>query len=238
MARSHGKQTRVLVGSAHLSGNIAGWRFAHRRNYGEVSNLLSDGDQWIPGQLAGSLGIDGFFDAAAGDIEKTLQTAATTEAGLLVTAFPETPAVGSFAFIAEGNVSARDVPSAVKDTVKLTIEGTPNDGVDWGRTLHVLGAETATGSSSGVDNAASSAGGGVASLHVTAASGTTPSLTARVQHSTDGSVWTDLITFTAATAATFERKTVTGTVNRHLRADWTISGTTPSFTFAMAVARR
>lgn len=238
MARSHGKQTRVLVGSAHLSGSISGWRFEHRRLYGDVSNLLSDGEQWIPGQLAGTLTISGFFDADAGGIEKTFQTAATTDAGLLVTAFPETPAVGSFAFIAEGNVSARDAPSAVKDAVKLSITGTPHDGVDWGRTLHVLGAETATGNAASVDNAASSARGGVASLHVTAASGTTPSMTAVVQHSTDNSVFTDLITFTAATAATFERKTVSGTVNRFVRAQFTITGTTPSFTFAMVLARR
>lgn len=235
--RSHGKDTRVLVNAAHLSGSISGWRFAHSRSLqADVSVLTSDGEQFLPGQLAGGVAISGVFDSAAGDIVATLQTAATTDAGLLTTMFPETPAVGSFAFIGEGNVSSRDYPSAVKDAVRITLEGTPNDGVDIGRTLHVLGAETADGNGTGVDNAASSANGGVASLHVTAYTGFT-SVSFKVQHSTDNAAWSDLITFTSVTGTTWERKTVTGTVNRYVRAFWDVTGS-GSVTFAMVLARR
>jgi len=51
-------------------------------------------------------------------------------------------------------------------------------------------------------------------------------------------VWVDLITFSAATAATSQRRTVAGTVNRYVREQHTISGSTPSFTYAAAFARR
>lgn len=237
MPRSHGTQTRVLVNNAHLSGSITGWRFEHRRNLqADVTVLTSTGDQYLPGQLAGGLGISGVFDSAVGDIVTTLDTAAATAGGLLTTMFPETPAVGSFAFIGEGNVSGRDYPGAVKDAIRVALEATPNDGVDMGVTLHVFGAQTADGNDTGVDNAASSASGGTASLHVTAYTGFT-NVVFKVQHSTDNSSWSDLITFTTVTATTWERKTVTGTVNRYVRAFWDVTGS-GSATFAMAFARR
>lgn len=236
MARSHGKQTRVLVNAAHLSGSISGWRYEHRRLLSDVSVLTSDGDQFLQGQIGGSLALSGVFDSAAGDIVATLQTAATTDAGLLITAFPETPAVGSLAVFGEGNVSARDYPAAVKDAVRVTIEGTPNDGLDMGPTLHVLGAETADGNGTNVDNAASSAGGAVAVVHVTAFTGFTQAVL-KVQDSPDNSAWADLITFTTVTGTTWQRSAVTGTVDRHLRAFWDVTGT-GSLTFAMVCARR
>jgi hypothetical protein len=60
--------------------------------------------------------------------------------------------------------------------------------------------------------------GGVAYLHVTAATALT-SATVKVQHSVDGTTWVDLITFAAVTARhTSQRAEFTGTVNRHVRA--------------------
>lgn len=236
MARSHGKSARVLINAAHLSGSIDGARWDHRRILSDVSVLTSDGDQFLPGQLGGGLAVRGVFDSAAGDIVATLQTAATTDGGLLTTIFPETPAVGSIAAFGEGNVSARDYPAAVKDAVRVTLEGTPNDGVDMGVTLHVHGAETADGNSTNVDNGASSAGGAVAVVHVTAFTGFTQAVL-KVQESPDNSAWSDLITFTTVTGTTWQRSAVTGTVDQHLRAFWDVTGT-GSITFAMVCARR
>jgi len=60
----------------------------------------------------------------------------------------------------------------------------------------------------------------------------------RIQHSVDGSAWVDLVPFTAVTVANrAQRLAVTGTVNRHVRSQWTITGTTPSFTFHAAFGR-
>jgi hypothetical protein len=70
---------------------------------------------------------------------------------------------------------------------------------------------------------------------VTAATGTTPSLALSVEWSADGTTWAvpeTADTFTAITAAvnrvkTFERKAP------FYRVVWTITGTTPSFTFSI-----
>lgn len=82
-----------------------------------------------------------------------------------------------------------------------------------------------------------------ASLVVSAASGTNPTLDVVVQHSIDGTTWFDLITFTQRTSAANEIKSVSeeqGTtvtaIGDRLRAKWTVGGTTPSFTFKVNVA--
>lgn len=77
-----------------------------------------------------------------------------------------------------------------------------------------------------------------AALHVFAASGTTPSLAVTVK--SDNGVGfaspTTQITFTSATTATSEIKSTAGAItDDYWRVDWTISGTTPSFTFAVAI---
>lgn len=69
-------------------------------------------------------------------------------------------------------------------------------------------------------------------LAVTTATGTAPSLTVTVQTSHDGTTWTNVAAFTAATAAGSQRKVFAG-LDRLARASWAISGTTPSFTFAV-----
>lgn len=70
-------------------------------------------------------------------------------------------------------------------------------------------------------------------LNVTAASGTTPSLAVEVQWSHDGTVWSS-----ASPQDTFTAITATGSVvknfqvkGRFARLSYTITGTTPSFTF-------
>lgn len=236
MARVHGKDSRVLVNSAHLSGSISGWRFEHRRALSDVTNLLSDGDQFIPGLLSGSVNIAGLFDSAAGNIQATIDAAAAATDGLLTTFAPEGLTIGRFAFISSGNVATRDTPTTVTDAVKITVDGTANDGVDIGFILHALSAETADGQSTSVDNGAASTGGAVASLHVTAFSGFS-SVLLRAQHSTDNSAWSDLLSFTSVAGTTSERKTVTGTVNRYTRAWFDVTGS-GSITFVMALARR
>jgi len=92
------------------------------------------------------------------------------------------------------------------------------------------GNRTATGSGgtvvAGVHDAAR------LSLNVTAASGTSPSLTVTVQHSADGATWVNHTSFTAVAGPTTERRVLSG-IDRFIRATWTITGTTPSFAFSL-----
>ncbi|MFI9552646.1 hypothetical protein [Nonomuraea endophytica] len=238
MAFAHSKNSRVLVNSTHLSGRITGWSVAGERGLGETTTLLDVGSRFLPGLRSGSISLNGLFDGAEGDIDEKIRATDGVQNGLLASVLPDGFTIGKPAFITTSNLSSYSVESSVAETVSLTVESTPDDGVDHGRVVHGHTAETSTGDSASVDNGASSTNGGVAALHVTAVTGTTPSLTVKVQHSADNVSFADLITFTAATAATSERKTVTGTVNRYVREQHTLSGTTPNFTYAAAFARR
>ncbi|MCA1696557.1 MAG: hypothetical protein LC749_18555 [Actinobacteria bacterium] len=70
-------------------------------------------------------------------------------------------------------------------------------------------------------------------LDVTAASGTSPTLTVNVQTSDDNTTWRTVVSFTAVTAAPANQHVSQGSLDRYLRFSWVIGGTTPSFTFSV-----
>jgi hypothetical protein len=101
-------------------------------------------------------------------------------------------------------------------------------------------ARTATGTGTGLQVGAVAAGRRLyAALHVLSASGTTPSLTARVESSADNTFAspTTRLTFTAATAAGGQAMRTDGTAitDTWWRIAWTISGTDPSFLFVSSL---
>jgi len=86
---------------------------------------------------------------------------------------------------------------------------------------------------SAVDNGGATSNGIIANLHITASDQAT---VAKIQHSADNSTWADLVTFTSIAAGRgAERRIVTGTVNRYLRATW--SGTLGTRTVVITAAR-
>jgi hypothetical protein len=121
---------------------------------------------------------------------------------------------------------------------RVTVTYRGNGQVDEGVILHALGARTTDGDSTGadsVDNAALTSDGGVGYLQVTAFSGFS-SVVIKILHDTDDSGYADLLTFASVSGLTSERKTVAGTVNRHLAVDWNVTGT-GSITFMVGFKR-
>lgn len=101
-------------------------------------------------------------------------------------------------------------------------------------------ARTATGTGTGLNLGAVLAGKRMhAALHVLSASGTTPSITARVESSVDNTFAapTTRLTFTAATLPGGQVLRTAGTAitDTWWRVAWTISGTTPSFLFVSSL---
>ncbi|MET8297402.1 hypothetical protein ABZW02_25590 [Streptomyces sp. NPDC005180] len=90
--------------------------------------------------------------------------------------------------------------------------------------------------SSGPVTAAGAATVALLAVHVSAASGTTPTLDAVLEESADGSSWTTVTGsgITQLTAAG-NRLSAGGVTKNYVRATLTIGGTTPSFTCSASI---
>lgn len=210
----------------------------------DVTVYGQEGHSFVAGLETGSLSIDGHLDnvATAGGQDATSDAALQASAASVITVGENGLVLGNRVFMIEARETNYAVSSPVADKVSFSASWQSEGQVDHGVSLRDLTTVTgAAGTENGtnVDNGASSPGGAAASLHVTSntRNGTT---IVKVQHSVDNSVWVDLITFTTVgtglTAA--QKSSVTGTVNRHLRAQVTRAGTTGSALVAVTAARR
>lgn len=100
------------------------------------------------------------------------------------------------------------------------------------------GTVDTSGTGTPVDTGDGNNWGAVFFLNVTAVSGTSPALTVTVEDSPDGQTWYTLVTFTQATTVTREARRVLDVFGRYLRVSYTVSGTGPGFTFAVAAELR
>ena len=95
-------------------------------------------------------------------------------------------------------------------------------------------ARNSNGSSVAVPTEGSIAARG-AWLNVTAASGTSPTLDVKLETSSDGTNWYTVAAFAQKTGISSERKGF-APLDDYARWTWTVGGTTPNFTFAIAVS--
>lgn len=102
--------------------------------------------------------------------------------------------------------------------------------------IAALLARTANGNSAPVTNWALTPGSPQCRLTITAASGTTPSMTLTVEDSSDGVTWTARDTFPAQTTTATVTRALPTTLAPLQRVAWAITGTTPSFTFKVDFA--
>lgn len=231
-----GPSTKVLHGAVDLSTYFREASVPMEVDVEDATTCGKTAKVYKPTLIDGTATLAGLWDGAIGAVDERLAGVLQIDALPLTVAWEGT-VLGKRAALLDALEVNYEVSGTVGGLVETTAEFQADEGARSGVMLAELTARTATANGTSHDGTASSTRGAAAHLHVIAASGTSPSVTVKVQHSADNSVWADLITFTAATAVAGERKEVTGTVNRYLRATWTVSGTGPSFTFAVAVAR-
>lgn len=228
MAFVHGSASRVAFDNLHLSCVLDSFQASFQTGMADVSSFCDSGRKYLPGLDEDTLSGSGHYDDVA---DANLD--GTNAGGLtLVTFGPSGLAVGDPAYIGSVRQSSYAIGSTVSDRVTFAVNLQVDGQMRRGVSLHAPETETATGNGTSHDGGASSSDGLVASLHASSVTGT---LDVTIQDSTDGSTWVDLGTFTQLSGAGFERLDITGTVERYLRAVWTI-GTGPA-TFTVAAAR-
>lgn len=241
MAFLHGKGTAVVFNQSDLSSYFNDATITRTVETAETTAFGASSKTYIVGLQDGTVSLSGMFDGSAGAVDEVLQGVLGTEDGALVSVFYGGATAGNRVSMGQAEATSYDVSAPVGDVVAASAELQADDGIDNGIALTGLAAVSSTGTGSSQDNSASTANGGAGVLHVTANTrdGAT---TIKVQHSADDIVWADLATFTnvSASTTTSERVEVAAgtTVNRYLRADYTLAGSSGSITFILSFARR
>jgi len=179
---------------------------------------------------------EGFFNAATGELEDDLLTNLAL-AGKPYTIAP-TSTVGDVAYLFPALQSNYNFGGQVGEMLKFSIDAT-GSGAGARGTLEFKSTDTTDGSSTGSQLGAVTASQNLyATLHVTAASGTTPTLDVDVESDDNGSFTSSTVqgSFTQATTTTSELITIAGAItDDYWRINYTIGGTSPSFTFTVAL---
>lgn len=240
MATQHGKGLKVLVNALDMSAFFNSADVARTCDTAEDTSFGDNFKSYIAGLHDGTMSLSGFFDAAASGIDATMQAALGT-GSTLVSVLLQGALVGSRAKITKAIETSYDVSAPVGDVVAVSAE-IQGDGGVWGGDVLLAGtAVTATGFGAGVDNLlTSTTDGWVANLHVPVMTGTTPSFTFKLADSADNSTFADVTAggFTAMIAAGSQQITGTSTVRRYARGVYTVTGTTPSCTPFLILARK
>jgi hypothetical protein len=229
MSKYHGIHARIALDELHLSCYADSYDATLGVDMADVSVLCDLGHKYIPGLNNDTLSATGHFDATADAVVEPQRGASGLS---LVTFGPGGLDVGQFTYHGSVRQSSYATSASVTDRVTFAVNLNVDGSLLPGVSLHPPEAETATGNGTSVDNGASSAGGVSASIHASDVTGT---LDVKIQDSANNADWADLVTFAQLSAAGFELGAAAGTVDRYLRAVWTI-GTGPA-TFTVAVAR-
>lgn len=233
--------TTTLVGGYNLSGSSNSLELSVEAEQLTATHFRSNGsNEYVGGLKDIEASLKGYWEAGASKPDELLfSNLAVIDVPVT---FAQTSADGSVAY---GFKSLQGDYSQFGDVGELA----PFEASLWGRTsvlakgniIHsVETARTASGTGTGVQLGTVASGKRlVALLHVTAASGTTPSLTVTLQRD-DNAGFTSPVTahtFAAKSAVGYEAAEVLGpiTPDDRYRITWAISGTSPSFNFAVFV---
>jgi len=235
----HGKRTSVLLNGTDMSPFLNEATQTQEIETAETTTFADSDKTYITGLADGTISTSGLFDSTAGASDAVLSGLIGQEDNTF-TVLPEGANAGSRSIIANGQLTSYEVSSPVGDVVAIAAEVQADGGLFSGVAFNGLEVVSASaGTTASVDNGTATSGGALANLHVTENT-RDGSATFKVQHSSDGSSWADLVTFTSVSASTTvgESITSTGTVNRYLRGTYSLAGASGSLTYHISAARR
>lgn len=240
MGQYYGKNVVVLWSQFNLSPHFNDATVSQEVSTAEVTTFGDNSRDYVVGIKDATVSLSGVWDdTATTGADVVLSNAMGNATNPILTVGFAGATIGYRAKLAEIIETSLEITGNFDDAVQVAAEMQVTGGVDNGIFLKTFAAETSTTNSTSQDNTAASTNGYAAHLHVTAVSGTGPTADILVQHSVDNAVWATLVTFTQVTTTpTSQRLTGTGTVNRYVRCASTIAGTTPSYTYTVAFARR
>lgn len=224
MSFVHGKNTKVFYDEFDFSSYFDQANIAANADTAETTTFGKNSKTFIPGLKDATLALEGFFDGSADAVDEEFNSI-LGGSGNLFSIYQNGDAFGNCGFATKALETAYGIVSTFDNAVRISMAAQSSEkAAERIESLHALGANADTDwEGSAIDNGASSADGGSAYIHVTAATGT---IEVKLEHSSDNFAAdiTDLATFTPVTGATAERIEFTGTVKQYVRGYATIAG--------------
>jgi hypothetical protein len=238
----HGKNVNVFIDEFDFSTYFNDVSASTTVDTAETSAFGTSAKTYLVGHRDGTVSLSGMFEGTASTgTDEFFDNALGNATKALVIVAPEGHSNGSGAIMLEADDTSYEVSSAIADIVQASAEFQSTDAVEHGKILSSGSSVSATGNGTSVDNGVSSTNGGAGFLSVPVNT-RNGNITVKIQHSADNSTFADLVTFTvvSSTSKTSEKVEVAEgtTVNRYLRVNLTVAGSTGSATPVVAFTRR
>ena len=248
----HGKDSAVLFDGFDLTAYFNSVDTSANLETAETTAFGNSAKTYLPGLSDGSVSLAGMWDAGTGSSDAVLEDALAATTTPVVSIHMGGPAIGSSAIITRADEVDYSISSPIADVAQISASLTCTAENDTDQTLALSSSavQLTTGAAAAVsgfpaagasvDNAASSALGGMAVFHITQNSGNGTNYLCKVQHSANDSSWADLITFSVVEDAVLGSgfATCSGTVNRYTRAIIsTTGGSSGTITYTVNFAR-
>jgi len=220
----HGKDAVVYQDANDLTGYLRSLSNSAEVETAESTTFADDDKTYITGITDATLSAEGLFDAT---FDGNLNTITGSGTKSVWSVYPAGDAIGQPGRGYSLDITSAERTAEVGDVVMISLEGQSSVGTERIISHKALGQITTSGTATAVDGTASSANGGVAYLHATAAAGT---VVVKVQHSSDNVTYADYLTVGTVTASAKTFRTAqTGTVNRYTRLVYTATSGTATF---------
>ena len=235
MAKTSSKNTTVMIGAFNMSGFFNSLETSIEVDMLDTTTFGDDSKTFIAGMQNGTITLGGLFGGDVDEIDEEMNpTLGAVAASVVSTIVDGIGTQGNNANLMGARTSSYGKNGSADGVVSISV-GFQGDGIQTGIVLKTLAQQTSSGNTATVDDGAGTTNGAVAHLHVTAADN--GNVDVNVQDSPNDSAWSDLITFAnVTTTPTAERGSVSGTVDRYVRAEW-VGAATPDHTFAVTFAR-
>lgn len=219
----HGKSAVVYQDGNDLTGYLRSISNSAEVEAAESTTFADDDKTYVPGLADATLSAEGLFDST---FDGNLQTITGSGTKSVWSVYPGGDAIGSSGRGYSLDITSAERSADIGDVVMVSVEGQSSVGTERLTSHKELAQVTTSGTATAVDGGASSASGGVAYLHATAASGT---VVVKIQHSSDNITFADYLTVGTVTAAGAIRASDTATVNRYTRLVYTATSGTATF---------
>ena len=239
MAKGSGLGQNLYVGGYDLSGDVGSLSgVGSPRSLLDVTAINKSAFERINGIQQGQINFNSFFNDAAGQAHPALKTLPTADVGVLYAYGTPLSKVAAMLVAKQVNYDGNRAADG-SFTLDVQTQASAGVGLEWGGMITAGKiTQASAGAQTGEVLAGSTANGLAAMLHIFSLTSGTPTIL--VQHSSDTTngidgTWATIITFTINSANTWQRLTVTGTVNKGLRINTT--GTFANLVMAVAARR-